>query len=118
MNRPALRRHAAANDNPPPAADERRARPRRRVLMQGQLAYVNDGFGGDCAIRNLSDGGALVASDPGAALPRDPFLVVVRDGVVRQTRTVWRHGGLIGLAFVEPRPDRAPPRRLAHLQRR
>jgi hypothetical protein len=93
---------ATVNDNAPPARPsrgDRRATPRRRVLLSGKLAYADTAITADCAIRDLSEGGALVVT-PTTLLPSDPFLIVVKHAYLHEARTAWRRDGKSGLAFL------------------
>lgn len=85
------------NDNALPA--ERRANPRQRVLLSGKLAYARNAVTADCAIRNLSETGAMVML-PALPLPADPFLIVIKQAFVHEARTVWRRDDRSGLKFL------------------
>jgi hypothetical protein len=84
-------------------AEERRKAPRRRVLFTGKIVYINNSYSADCTIRDLSTGGAriLVRAD---AMLADPFLIVVKEAVVHQSRTAWIGLPLVGLEFVKSTP--------------
>lgn len=88
----------AQNDNeiPPPA--ERRRDRRRRVLFKGKIVYLDSSFSTDCAINDISPGGARITVDP-QAISAEPFLIVVRDAVVHPSRTAWYVDGQAGLQF-------------------
>lgn len=96
---------------------ERRGQPRLRVLLSGKLAFPDNAIAAECLIRNLSETGAMVVSDD-LALPRDPFLVVVKHAFLHQAQTAWRQGPVSGLSFssswrlLEDRKGVAPLRSL------
>jgi hypothetical protein len=77
---------------------DRRASPRGRVLLSGKIVY-GSGFTADCAIRDLSRSGACVILPQHQASPPDFYLIVVRDGIVHRSRTLWTRHPLAGLAF-------------------
>lgn len=77
---------------------ERRSSRRGRVLLSGKIVY-GSGFTADCAIRDLSPDGACVVLPKHQASPPDFYLIVVRDGVVHRSRTLWTRHPLAGLAF-------------------
>lgn len=79
-------------------AAERRLTPRGRVLLGGKIVY-GPGFTADCAIRDLSRGGACVRMADDQAPPPEFYLIVVRDGVAHKARTTWRRAPLVGLEF-------------------
>ena len=87
-----------ANDNPDEKPPERRREARRRVLLQGQIVYPHNRYTAQCVIRDLSCLGARisVAAD---ALSREPFLIVVRDGLAHSSSQVWSNPRFTGLQF-------------------
>jgi hypothetical protein len=78
---------------------ERRGEPRMRVLLAGKLAYANSTMATDCSIRNLSETGALIVVGD-IALPRDPFLVVIKHAFLHEARMAWRRDSKSGLTFI------------------
>jgi hypothetical protein len=98
--------------------DERRDSERRRVLYAGEMIVAGDGtpVAIECTIRSLSLTGAGLRAP--AAAPRAFDLKVVRDGTVRQARTVWAVGPMRGVTFLdEPPGDRPAPMSPADLRR-
>lgn len=87
-----------ANDNIP-QPDRRRAA-RRRVLLRGKLTHLDRRESSDCTIRDLSGTGATIALAAPQLLPVDPVLILVRDGVAHEAKTVWNRGGRAGLRFL------------------
>jgi hypothetical protein len=90
----------AGNDNVRRPGFERRREPRRRVLLTGKLVYLNNSFSADCAIRDLSAGGARIAVNL-EAVSADPFLIVVKHAVLHASRTAWRGEAQSGLQFLD-----------------
>jgi hypothetical protein len=88
------------NDNASRPPHERRSEPRRRVFLKGKIVYPQNSFSADCTIRDLSAGGARIAVNP-EAISADPFLIVVKQAVVHQSRTAWQVGLQAGLRFVD-----------------
>jgi hypothetical protein len=91
--------YGSVNDNctsPPPS--ERRKEARRRVFLKGKIVYPQNSLSADCAIRDISAGGARITVNP-EAISADPFLIVVRDAVVHQSATAWQARGQAGLQF-------------------
>lgn len=92
--------HNGQDSNPQKAGwvGERRRDPRRRVLLQGKIVFPHNSFSSDCLIRDLSPGGARIGVDT-ASLSQDPYLIVVRDALVHETRTMWTQAQQAGLRF-------------------
>lgn len=82
---------------PTTSADQRRHL-RRLTLLTGRIV-AGDGFI-DCAILDLSPGGARVLVPRGAETPEVFELVIDPDGVRLQCRLIWADGDMQGLAFV------------------
>lgn len=96
---------------------ERRRTERKRVYLAGEII---DPAGEeispiDCAIRSLSPIGANLRAPSSA--PEVFDLRLVRDGSVRQAKTVWACGDQRGVAFVGAE-DKLPPKRLSILELR
>ena len=85
------------NEHPPEL--ERRPNRRRHVLFTGIVASRDGTRSFDCAIRNLSDGGAKITFGATDQLPQACFLINVRDRLVYDAKIVWRTGKAAGLSF-------------------
>jgi len=72
---------------------------RRRVLKTGSITY-DLGAGIECAIRNMSDTGALLESQADSAIPNEFSLVIRPEGIRRNCRIVWRNGRRFGVEFI------------------
>ncbi|MGD0142643.1 MAG: PilZ domain-containing protein [Rhizomicrobium sp.] len=89
---------------PPQRAHEARA-PRHRTYLNGKLVYgegifAPDGaFSLDCAIRDMSEGGARVTLSKRQPLPSDLFLIVVKYCVAYRAKVVWMEFPARGLKF-------------------
>ncbi len=77
---------------------ERRVRPRALTLKTGKIVCRNEGADIDCAILDLSDGGArILVSDP-AEVPQKFLLKIDRAQTVYVCERVWTDGNRIGLS--------------------
>lgn len=81
---------------------ERRRSPRRRVLKRGKALLHDQKSLLDCTIRDQSEHGARLLMDHAIMLPHRFQLVNVTDGVTREVRIVWRHGGQVGVEYLSP----------------
>jgi hypothetical protein len=79
---------------------ERRYAPRRRTLKTGRIVFNNRFSAMDCAVRNLSDHGAMLLVAGPQGIP-DAFLLELDNGVAaHDCRVIWRDAKRIGVAFV------------------
>ena len=72
---------------------------RRRVLKTGSITY-DLGAGLECAIRNLSNTGALLESRVDNVIPNEFSLLIKPEGIRRECRIVWRAGRRLGVTFI------------------
>jgi hypothetical protein len=78
---------------------DKRRHARHLTLRTAKIFSDRSVTGIDCAIVNISDGGAcILLSDPGA-IPNVFDLAIDNDGNVRGCRVAWRSGNRIGVAF-------------------
>jgi len=77
---------------------ERRREVRRRVFLKGKVVLPNTTMSADCTIRDLSETGARIAVNPDT-IAADPYLIVVKDGVVHASTTAWQTQDQVGLTF-------------------
>jgi hypothetical protein len=82
--------------------------PRRRTHLKGLLVYGNGLSTLDCAIHDISDGGAKAVIAQGHALPLDLYLIVVKLGIAHHAKIVWRKYPARGLQFFEAYSLRKP----------
>jgi hypothetical protein len=79
--------------------------PRKRTCLNGKLVYDEGAFalGGaltlDCAIRNISEGGAKVVITEHRPLPANLYLIVVKYCVAYRAKIVWQNFPARGLNF-------------------
>jgi hypothetical protein len=79
--------------------------PRTRTCLGGKLVYgegdvvTNDAFTLDCAIHDISEGGAKVTVKPFQSVPLDLYLIVVKFRIAHQARVVWQNFPARGLRF-------------------
>lgn len=77
---------------------ERRTHPRSLTLKTGKIVGAHGADNLDCAILNISDGGALVlVSDP-TAVPQTFLLEVDPTQVVYVCERMWIEGKRVGLS--------------------
>jgi hypothetical protein len=80
---------------------DRRRHQRRRSLLSGKIVLVN-GVAYDCAIHDVSDGGAQVRLTSPAALPDTFRLIDVSRGLGFSATVIWRNLPSVGLQLTEP----------------
>jgi hypothetical protein len=85
--------------------DDHRARSRQRVLLAGKLVYGEADLTVDCAIRDLSEGGARIRISGPVALPSRLHLIEVKTGQAFDCEVAWRRMPEIGLRFLSPPHD-------------
>jgi len=89
---------------------DRRRAPRRKVDAAGYL-YTGDGWPlGECRMRDVSSGGALLAHSITDELPDQLLLSLSKDGTVRRRcQVAWRSENHLGVRFlaIEPAPPAA-----------
>jgi hypothetical protein len=91
---------------------------RKRTYLKGLLVYGDNLFTLDCAIQDLSDGGAKITINKQQSLPVDVFLIVVKKGVVHKAKIVWQKYPARGLKFSETYSlDEPLPKDLQFLRR-
>ncbi len=73
--------------------------PRTRTFLKGKLVHDGGAFTVDCAIHDLSDGGAKVILAKRQALPADLYLIVPKMGVAHEAKIVWQKFPARGLKF-------------------
>ena len=79
---------------------EKRAAGRRRVLLPAIIAYAKGMHHFECAIRDLSDGGARIAVPRSAQFPSSFYLIHVRERQAYEARLVRRLGTEVGLQLI------------------
>lgn len=84
------------------SAEERRHVRRRRVLKGALVVFGAFGRVIDCAIRDLSDGGARLTLPSTAGLPDDFHLLVPAERKIAPARAVWRTSREIGITLTGP----------------
>jgi hypothetical protein len=93
-----------------PKSDNNRSAPRRRVLKSGLVAFNQRHATLSCAVRDLSDTGALLRLSEVAHVPQRFELIIDLDGLEADCEVMWRRGRDIGVRFSAP-PRKAAPRR-------
>jgi hypothetical protein len=80
------------------ASDKRRSQ-RQLTLMTAKIFCDRHAAAVDCAVVNISEGGAcILLSDP-ATVPNLFNLAIDNEGKMRGCRVAWRSGNRIGVAF-------------------
>jgi hypothetical protein len=82
--------------------------PRMRTLLDGKLVYGDGVFTVDCAIRDISEGGAKVALTGHMSLPSDLLLIVVKHGIAYEAKVMWVNFPARGLKFLAAHPLNKP----------
>jgi hypothetical protein len=92
-----------ASDQPPPFVYHVRA-PRQRTCLSGKLVYGDVGSAPiltlDCAIRDISEGGAKITLEKPQPLPPEVFLISVKHKIVYQAQVMWMKFPARGLKFL------------------
>jgi hypothetical protein len=81
----------------------KRQSPRREVSKQARI--VSDSFAvlSNCAIKDLSSGGARIEIEDSADVPDRFYLYLPHDRVLYDSEVRWRDGSFLGLRFQGPR---------------
>jgi hypothetical protein len=78
-----------------------RSHERKPTLIPARI--IADGRSMDCAVRDVSPGGArLRVADPSGVAPEFQ-LVLEQAGELRRAKVRWRRGQYVGVAFLEDR---------------
>jgi hypothetical protein len=78
---------------------ERRKEPRPRALKTGRIVFNNRFSTMDCAVRNLSERGALLQVQGPQGIP-DAFVLELDAGAVTHAcKVVWRKERQLGVEF-------------------
>jgi PilZ domain-containing protein len=108
MDRPLAKTSKPRTTRQPPAQGFQIRPARKSTYMSGKLVYGNDqsttagAFTIDCAIRDISEGGARVSLSRLQPLPLDLFLIVIKYGIAYRARIVWQKFPARGLKFLTP----------------
>ena len=78
---------------------EKRKHPRKLTLKTAKIHFDLEGQERDCAIVDISDGGACILVEAEAALPDVFDLTPDRDGLTRACKVAWRAANKLGLSF-------------------
>ena len=93
---------------------QKRHQDRLRTLIKGQVILNGGSSTFDCAVRNWSDDGALLALPGASKLPDSFFLSVPHKGVNSAVDVAWKLDDQIGVKFVVK--DEPMAKRVAHLE--
>jgi|tagenome__1003787_1003787.scaffolds.fasta_scaffold20285911_2 hypothetical protein len=78
-----------------------RSHDRKATLIPARI--VVDGRSVECAVRDVSPGGARLRVSDAGVLPSEFQLVFQQTGEFRRAKVRWRRGQYIGVAFHEDR---------------
>ena len=81
--------------------NDRRAFPRHQVRKDGKILFVDQPFFIECAIRNISEGGALLTLLVSFPLPREILLWEERTGTIYECDVRWRREHMVGVHFID-----------------
>jgi hypothetical protein len=73
--------------------------PRRRVFKGAKVIFNGGASAIDCAVRDISDGGARLLVASAIGIP-DSFELAISGEPLRQCRLIWRKTDQIGVAFL------------------
>lgn len=83
---------------------EKRKHERTLTLKTADILFDTMGNGCECAVVDISDGGACLLVESTATLPEEFDLTAHRDGLTRRCRVAWRSAHKVGVSFLgEPR---------------
>jgi two-component system cell cycle response regulator len=78
-----------------------RSHDRKATLIPARIAV--DGRSVECAVRDVSPGGARLRVSDAGVLPSEFQLIFQQTGECRRAKVRWRRGQYIGVAFHEDR---------------
>lgn len=81
------------------AGEEKRRSIRKRVLLNGMLAYDGGAFTVGCTIRDISETGARVSLPKGQFIPAHTYLLHMRNRIAYEAVKVWSRHPDVGLKF-------------------
>ena len=81
------------------AVREQRKHERRLTLKTANIHFDVNGEERECAVLDLSDGGACVIVASTTDVPDTFALTTDRDGLTRECKVIWRKGNRLGLSF-------------------
>jgi len=81
--------------------EDRRANPRRQVRKDGKILFEDQPFFIECAIRNISDSGALLTMLVNYPLPRTILLWQEHTGVIYECDVRWKRDLVVGVRFLD-----------------
>jgi hypothetical protein len=82
---------------------QERASPRREVAIEGKLMSPDLATEIECVIKDVSEGGALVATGDGVNVPDRVYLWQAETRATIECQVRWRKPGLAGLKFSDPK---------------
>ena len=80
---------------------DRRVSPRREVRKDGKIIFVDQPFFIECAIRNMSEDGALLTMLVNFPLPKEFMLWEERTGAIYECDVRWRRERLVGVRLID-----------------
>jgi hypothetical protein len=83
------------------AAAERRRKARCRLTVPGLISFPASSKPLECTIRDLSDTGARIALRTNQLVPREVYLINMRDRLAYRADVEWRTSIEMGLNFRE-----------------
>jgi hypothetical protein len=78
---------------------DKRKHQRHLTLKTAKIFHDRRAPAVDCAIVNISDGGACILLSHGVAVPDSFNLAIDHDGRMRGCSVAWRAGNRIGVSF-------------------
>ncbi len=85
-------------------AEQRRASPRSRTLLEGQIVYNNRLSRMECTVRDLSETGACLVFAQPVKVPREFELQIPKKKLTRHAQIMWYDGQHHGVMFLDKAP--------------
>ncbi|SCY53762.1 PilZ domain-containing protein [Microvirga guangxiensis] len=82
-------------------AEQRRATPRSRTLLEGQIVYNNRLSRMECIVRDLSETGACLVFSQPVKVPREFELQIPKKKLIRHAQIMWYDGQHHGVMFLD-----------------
>ena len=89
-----------ASDKRQNASAEKRTSERHLTLQTARITCTDNSFSLECAILDVSDGGACILVPEGAPVPEMFTLSLDHDKSLHRCRRAWRKGARVGVSFV------------------
>src|SRR5947209_15347919 len=79
---------------------DRRKSPRSKTFLLGKVVSLRGVYLFDCDIRNISASGACIALSARPFVPKNVFLIIMKNGAAHEAEVKWRDLPQLGLEFL------------------